>query len=178
MIQPYSDAISYLAENKVNKFFRNTGEVNKNLTLLNLIKNSKKEIKIFETELNTSEYNRKTIEELFSFIWNRNGNLSILIDNLSKHSVFYEFIRGNYCSTNIKVNITDKKFLNKSLHKEGYFVLGDNSGFALFFDHGGDKKTIGNFNDKEHCKNFEEFFENTFNHEEYSTPLNVLEKCF
>jgi len=178
MERPYSDAISYLAENKINKYFRNEGELNKNLVLLNLIRNSKKEIKIYETELNTSRYNRKTIEELFDFIWNKNGNLKILIDNFSKQSIFYEFIIGNYCSTNIKVNLTDKKFLNKSLHKEGQFILGDNSRFALFFEHGGKQKTVGNFNSKERCENFEEFFEDTFNSEEYSTPLNVLEKCF
>jgi hypothetical protein len=167
----YFDSINYLAKNGKDYGFINSGQVKRLHTLQSLIKYSNKEIKIFDSEENTKNYNMEIINELYKFIWEKDGNLKILLDSFKEKSPFHDFVEFYYKTGNIKLSLTDKKFLNRD-NEEGKFVLGDYSKFALSFKRNGELKTIANFNDK--CVGtLNEFFEDTFNYLEHSRPLEL-----
>jgi hypothetical protein len=168
----YSDAIDYLAEERENYLFINSGQVKGLWTLQSLIKYSKKEIKIFDKEENTKNYNKEIINELYKFIWKKDGNLKILLDAFEEKSLFHDFVEFYYKTGNIKLSLTDKKFLNRD-NEEGKFALGDYSKFALSFKRNGKQRTLGNFNDKGFAGILNEFFEDNFNSLEHSKPLEL-----
>ncbi len=173
----YPNALDYLAKEKCNERFRNGGAINRVWTLSTLIKYSNKQIKIYETESNISHYNEEIIKELSSFIWSKKGYLKILLDSFQKKSLFSDFVKDNYYTEKIKINLTNRKLLNKD-DLEGHFILGDNSKFALSFYPNKESKikTIVNFNEKKFSMDLNQFFEETFNNPKHSNPLKLLEK--
>ena len=175
-ILSYLETLDYLAKNKINDTSRNCGEINRKKTILNIIKHSYEQIKIYETESNIIHYSEE-IEELYDFIWEREGNLTILLDSLKEESLFSNFIKDNYYTKKIELKLTNKKFLNKD-NLEGHFILGDKSRFALSFYPNKESEiiTLFNFNGKKFSKHLNQFFEGTFNNLNYSEPLKLSEK--
>lgn len=166
----YIDRLNYLVKNNSDQLVFNKGLDRKLSALSVLVDSSINELRFFEKSSSLKEYNVDFIKCLRDFIVEKNGSIKFLLNGCPKDSSISEFVRSLY-SKNVKVNITNKKFVNHE--QEAYFVLGDNSRFASFFDFKNDMRTIVNFNSKSgrYFENFNTFFEEIFDNPDYSAPL-------
>ncbi len=173
----YEDTLDYLAREGINNAGINKGEINRIGTLLATIKHSKKQIKIYEIESNITHYNEEITRELDFFINKRKGHLKILLDNFKEESLFSEFVKENHSKYNMQINLTNRKYLSED-RVEGYFILGDETGFALSFYRNKEPeiRTLFNFKGKKFSRHLNQFFEETFNDIRDSYPLKILEK--
>lgn len=162
----YLNALTCYANEEKDTFFLNAGQDKRMWTLLNLIRTSKHELRFYEKESNVKNYHKDVIRELEGFMWT--GNVKILLDKFPEEGLFSDFIKAGNCFRKIEMKITDRKMVNQK-EEEAYFVLGDKSKFALFYDYNGNPRTMANFNNADSFNRFNKFFEEIFNSSVYST---------
>jgi hypothetical protein len=168
----YIDSLNYLVKNNSDQLVFNKGLDRKLSALSVLVDSSTNELRFFEKSSSLKEYNLDFIKCLKDFIIEKNGSIKILSNGFPKDSSIFEFVKNPLYAKNIKISTTERKFISHM--QEAYFVLGDNSRFASFFDFNNDRRMIANFNSKSgrYFENFNTFFEKIFDNPEHSESFS------